>query len=217
MWLWIAVIGMLTSLGFMIFMESTHFIVNLLFIGLFLTSSVGFGVLFYMELNELKIRVKQFISDYKRGGAMFPKERERIITSSFSLRRLAKEAGALKQFVRAQVVPSIFVGAGILGTFIGLVVALYGLNMTGDADALRTEISNMMADVHTAFYTSIAGIGLSLITSYLAKHTFAELEVELEELRQRSSLDDQARSPEQLLSIIAEESIRQRNVLGEVM
>lgn len=55
--------------------------------------------------------------------------------------------------------PGIFTGLGILGTFLGLVLGVYGLDM-----ANLTGIQNLLANISVAFLTSILGVVFSLAT-----------------------------------------------------
>lgn len=57
-------------------------------------------------------------------------------------------------------VPNVFVTLGILGTFSGIAYGLMGLDTTN----LENSLPSMIAGMRTAFYTSIYGIILSLVT-----------------------------------------------------
>lgn len=63
-------------------------------------------------------------------------------------------------------IPNALTGLGILGTFIGLV---YGVNSISfsSVDMAITSVSTVLDGIHTAFYTSISGIALSLIFSFI--------------------------------------------------
>lgn len=65
----------------------------------------------------------------------------------------------------ARLMPGALTGAGILGTFIGLVSGLYQMNLD-TAEALQESIHTLTAGMQTAFITSIVGIGCSLAYSY---------------------------------------------------
>ncbi|MGP5032429.1 anti-phage ZorAB system protein ZorA, partial [Glutamicibacter arilaitensis] len=63
--------------------------------------------------------------------------------------------------------PGLFTALGVLGTFLGLTVGLAGLD-TGDSastDQLRDGINGLIGGASTAFYTSLAGIMVSLVAS----------------------------------------------------
>ena len=53
-------------------------------------------------------------------------------------------------------------GLGILGTFLGLLMGLRGINFMTDEAALGS-VETILAGINTAFYTSIAGLILSII------------------------------------------------------
>lgn len=59
--------------------------------------------------------------------------------------------------------PAIMTGLGILGTFVGLTLGLYTLNLNSTgADGLQTQINNLISSSGTAFITSLFGILFSL-------------------------------------------------------
>ena len=59
-------------------------------------------------------------------------------------------------------------GLGILGTFLGLVLGISGFDTT-TTDAITSSISGLLGGMGTAFFTSIAGVLLSLSFSYIHK------------------------------------------------
>jgi len=65
--------------------------------------------------------------------------------------------GKFPRFVKE--IPSLLTGLGILGTFIGIIIGIYGFDLA-DID---TSISELMQGLETAFLTSILGLFLSLI------------------------------------------------------
>lgn len=65
--------------------------------------------------------------------------------------------GRFPRFVKET--PSLLTGLGILGTFIGIIIGIYGFDLA-DID---TSISELMQGLETAFLTSILGLFLSLI------------------------------------------------------
>lgn len=63
--------------------------------------------------------------------------------------------------------PAIMTGLGILGTFVGLTLGLYTLNLNSTgADGLQTQINNLISSSGTAFITSLFGILFSLAYSW---------------------------------------------------
>ncbi len=66
----------------------------------------------------------------------------------------------------SEMLPSILTGLGILGTFIGLVQGLSEISVS-DVVAIRDSIGTLTHGMSTAFHTSIWGIMLSLIWSFV--------------------------------------------------
>lgn len=69
----------------------------------------------------------------------------------------------------------IFTAIGILGTFLGLTVGLYGINIDSkDLEVLSSGIQNLFQGLSTAFFTSVAGIicaiGYNIYYSHLMKN-----------------------------------------------
>ena len=63
--------------------------------------------------------------------------------------------------------PAIMTALGILGTFVGLTLGLYTLNLNSTgADGLQTQINNLISSSGTAFITSLFGILFSLSYSW---------------------------------------------------
>ena len=59
-------------------------------------------------------------------------------------------------------VPGTMTSLGILGTFIGLLIGVRGIGFSSISDALRS-VETLLGGIQTSFYTSIAGIILSVI------------------------------------------------------
>ncbi|PYZ94679.1 hypothetical protein CR194_03875 [Salipaludibacillus keqinensis] len=87
-----------------------------------------------------------------------------------------------------QMTVSMFILVGVLGTFIGLTMSLGSINASGDQ--LVENVAAVLAGIDVAFYTSIAGMGLSLImtillrlanTEYLLTDIMLKMEAHLEE------------------------------------
>ncbi|MFA9558320.1 MotA/TolQ/ExbB proton channel family protein [Evansella sp. AB-rgal1] len=66
-----------------------------------------------------------------------------------------------------QMTVSLFILVGVLGTFIGLSMSLGGIDATGDA--LVENVAGVLSGLDVAFYTSIAGMGLSLIMTVVLR------------------------------------------------
>ena len=70
-------------------------------------------------------------------------------------------------------------GLGILGTFLGLVLGISGFDTT-TAAAITSSISGLLGGMGTAFFTSIVGVFLSLIFSYVHKIAYENANKSLE-------------------------------------
>ena len=82
-------------------------------------------------------------------------------------------------------VPSILVGLGILGTFVGLVSGLVpfsGINFS-QTDKIREAIQDLLSGVSTAFVTSVWGMFLSLVFNWLEKWRVGKVSQKIGELQ----------------------------------
>lgn len=70
--------------------------------------------------------------------------------------------------------PGLFVGLGILGTFIGLTYGVREFN-TESIASIQESIKVLLAGMGTAFITSVWGMGLSLLFGVLEKHYFKNI------------------------------------------
>lgn len=61
-----------------------------------------------------------------------------------------------------EAIPAIFVSLGILGTFWGITSGISEINSTAEVAELQTGINTLLAGMKFAFYSSIAGIVISL-------------------------------------------------------
>lgn len=67
-------------------------------------------------------------------------------------------------------VPSMLVAIGVLGTFLGLVIGLSGLDVNAsDAASLRAGIGTLIGGASVAFTTSIWGVFLSLLAGFIER------------------------------------------------
>lgn len=83
--------------------------------------------------------------------------------------------------------PGIFAGIGILGTFLGIVLGLSGID-TGSADTLMSSVQGLLAGMSTAFISSIVGIALSV--GWLILHRALAGHVESDLLGIRAGLEE---------------------------
>ena len=59
-------------------------------------------------------------------------------------------------------IPGTLTGLGILGTFIGLIIGIQGIGFSS-VNAALSSVQTMLSGIQVAFYTSIAGVILSLV------------------------------------------------------
>lgn len=85
----------------------------------------------------------------------------------FSAARLAPWLSGNRLMVS---VPSMLVAIGVLGTFLGLVLGLSGLDTSAnDTDALRVGIGVLISGASVAFVTSVWGVLLSLLAGFIER------------------------------------------------
>jgi len=113
-----------------------------------------------------------------------------------------------------------FTGLGILGTFLGLVVGLSSLVGTEQGSELAIgDVMGLLAGMHTAFYTSIAGIFVSLVWLFsdrtLLYRVHRQAQRFLRETERAYPVENADRILHRLLTVEQEESdaIHQTNVI----
>ena len=105
-------------------------------------------------------------------------------------------------------VPALFVGFGILGTFIGLVWGLKSFSDLDSTQAIREAIKTLLSGVSTAFVTSVWGMVASLLFNILEKWRIGRVSRAIENLQ---------RALDQLFTLTRQEqiSIRQEDELKQ--
>lgn len=111
------------------------------------------------DLDELFADYKQKVQQQRSSG---------IVITSIS-DTINEELVAVKswQGVMHQI-PGTLTGLGILGTFIGLIFGIRGIQFESMETAIRS-IQNLLGGIEFAFYTSIAGVILSILFNILYK------------------------------------------------
>ncbi len=84
----------------------------------------------------------------------------------FNARTLA--TGALESRLIAAV-PGFLTAFGLLGTFVGLLVGLSGLDLSGHIEQMRHGITSVVDGAKTAFITSVWGVITSVLFNFLEK------------------------------------------------
>ena len=73
-------------------------------------------------------------------------------------------------------VPHLLVGFGILGTFAGLVAGIRTFDASS-VEGVRSSIEVLLSGMATAFWSSIAGLGTSVLLTSSRRHYFARLQI----------------------------------------
>ena len=68
-------------------------------------------------------------------------------------------------------IPSTLTGLGILGTFMGLIIGIRGIGFSS-VDAALSSVQKLLSGIQIAFYTSIAGVILSLVFNIIYRITW---------------------------------------------
>lgn len=103
-------------------------------------------------------------------------------------------------------VSNILIGAGILGTFVGLTYGIADSNFE-TAEAIKESINNLLSGMGTAFVTSIWGMGLSLLFTVIFKIWQSELTKSIQNMSFK--LDSEHKINQQDLDKIQQENQRE--------
>ncbi|MDC3417312.1 MotA/TolQ/ExbB proton channel family protein [Aquibacillus salsiterrae] len=110
--------------------------------------------------------LRSFKEEFERNQKQEAIKVETFVQDKFSGWRIFNvPVVSLIKMIQATV--SIFILIGVLGTFIGLTMSLGNISSSGDQ--LVENVANVLSGIDVAFYTSIAGMGLSLIMTVLIK------------------------------------------------
>lgn len=105
-----------------------------------------------------------------------------------------------------QNIGGIFTGLGILGTFLGLSIGLSGIDLQNISSK---EIANLVSGMNTAFFTSLIGITLALIFSFLHKNIIDKLSKSIDDLNEKIETLFVPKNAEQLLADSYANSVEQ--------
>lgn len=120
------------------------------------------------------------------------------------------EAGL--HYRRVQSLPNLFVGLGLLFTFIGLVAALKAANSgiaSGDIAATTNSLAKLLGAATAKFYTSIAGLTCSIVLGFVIRHGLARIDHSFAVLAAMLEERLVAATPESLASRLLEEAREQ--------
>lgn len=154
-------------------------LIELMFMVLFVGFTVAL-VVHFMLFNRLR-QIRNFISntktldisplntfktEYEQRSQQEVIKVETFVQHKFSGWRMFN-VPVVSLIKMIQMTVSIFILIGVLGTFIGLAMSLGSIDATGDQ--LVENVALVLAGIDVAFYTSIAGMGLSLIMTIVTK------------------------------------------------
>lgn len=107
-----------------------------------------------------------------------------------------------------------FTGLGILGTFVGLVIGLYGLDVTSpDITVLKNGIAGLLSGIKFSFVTSIIGVICALLFNFRHKAIVSSAVQEIDKLVEKLESMYPRLTVEQLLVYSWEENIKQTSQL----
>ncbi|RKL67363.1 hypothetical protein CR203_08315 [Salipaludibacillus neizhouensis] len=174
-------------------------LIELIFMMLFITFALAFLVHFMMYFRLKKIRhfleatdsvdvdpLRTFKEEFDKKQQEDSVKVETFVQQKFSSWRMF-HIPVVSLMKMIQMTVSVFILVGVLGTFIGLTMSLGSIDSTGDQ--LVENVASVLAGIDVAFYTSIVGMGLSLVmtviirvanTEYLLTDIMLKMESHLE-------------------------------------
>jgi hypothetical protein len=186
-----------------------------------LLSRIPDAVLFaqrFTEINEAFEReslTRHGWSELKKSFIWPARESDPISNTARPSRYLNRHEAGL-QYRRIQSLPNLFVGLGLLFTFIGLVAALKAANSGisgGDVAATTGSLAKLLGAATAKFYTSIAGLACSILLGFVIRDGLARVDGSfstLAELLERRLI---AATPEHLVSQLLDQAREQTSQL----
>lgn len=113
-------------------------------------------------------------------------------------------------------VPSLLLGIGLIGTFLGLFVGLIHFDITGEANALKKSMQILIHAAGVKFASSIWGLVLSLLFTYFDKKLENKLHDKIDEIQQKIDYSFERKTAEQSLNAIYENGTEQRDALNDL-
>ena len=125
----------------------------------------------------VKFRIASVDGDWKR----FAKDWESSAGMDCGLEEYINEQELLEvtHAGLCSLVPGFLTSLGILGTFVGLVTGLGGIDFA-DYDVMTRSVEGLVGGLYVAFYTSIYGISLSIVYNFAFRYFSSGLSVRLE-------------------------------------
>lgn len=159
------------------------------FVSLILFGFVACSARLYLRLAALRQRVMEFsgnTTDQPHEGKDFLHKawsdyQQTFFLSEDGLKKTisdAEEYFGTKTLLGKQVnlrfwtaLPGLFLGLGILGTFLGLTLGIEGFD-SSDSDTIQKSIDGLLGGMSTAFLTSLYGMTVSLLFNFFEKEQF---------------------------------------------
>jgi len=112
-------------------------------------------------------------------------------------------------------VPGFLTAVGVIGTFVGLVTGLEGLNLSGDVsvDEMKVGIGSVIDGAKTAFITSICGVLLGVVFNIIEKWIEQNFESRIARLQIKIDRIFPRKNPEDQLQLIVQNSFASREAL----
>lgn len=112
-------------------------------------------------------------------------------------------------------IPNILVGLGVFFTFVGLVIGLQNLDIgSDDIEALKEGIGSIVNGAKISFWSSIVGISLSILFSYIHLHFKTTLREKIQKLQNAIDFKYPRTNPEKSLAEMREYARETENHLG---
>lgn len=81
-------------------------------------------------------------------------------------------------------IPNIFVGVGLVCTFLGLAASLQGISVNGDMSAMQESLQHVLSAASVKFIASITGLVLSIVLSTFIRFTAHSLDKQVDEINE---------------------------------
>jgi hypothetical protein len=129
------------------------------------------------SLSDLSIpKIHELVYQYKESMKISPSEGIQKTTlraeDLFNEEQMALVANTNMHAIMSA--PGVLSGLGVLGTFIGLAVAVTNFD-SSNAEMISISIRTLLSGMGTAFYTSLLGMSLSITYIFFQKATFNQL------------------------------------------
>ena len=132
---------------------------------------------FFIQEELLQIPFRRYLATFLVGSGNRQKT-ERPASDFFKDTEILSRSMNLRFYMA---MPSILIGVGVLGTFVGLAWGIGDFD-TDSVEGVRSSISELLAGMSTAFYTSIGGMLCSIAFNVFEKTQFKQVNKLVREL-----------------------------------